>query len=203
MNFGDPLDQLSFDIQRSAVQSRSPFVVAIDGRSGVGKSTLAALLATRLDALVISGDDFFSGGVTLRHDPPSVLAENCIDWRSLKEVVTTLSTKGQARFLPFDWEAFDGSKRSDPVVLEARPIIIVEGVYSARPELQELLDFSVLIDIPDDLRRRRLTEREGEIGAWERQWHLAEDWYFENRVRGEGFDVVITSDNSGSMTMIR
>jgi uridine kinase len=92
MSFGNQLDQLASDIQRQAAQSSSPFVVAIDGRSGVGKSTLAALLAKRLDALVISGDDFFSGGVTLRNDPPSVLAEVCIDWRSLKEVVKTLST---------------------------------------------------------------------------------------------------------------
>jgi para-aminobenzoate synthetase len=170
--------------------------VAIDGRSGVGKSTLAELLAKRLDALVISGDDFFSGGVTLCNDPPSVLAEVCIDWRSLKEVVKTLSTNGEAHFLPFDWEAFDGSKRSDPVVLEACAIIIVEGVYPARPELRKIVDFSVLIDIPEDLRRQRLIKREGEIGAWERQWHLAEHWYFEKRSRREDFDVVITSDNS-------
>jgi para-aminobenzoate synthetase len=111
-------------------------------------------------------------------------------------VVSTLLTDGEAHFLPFDWEAFDGSKRSDPVVLEACAIIIVEGVYSARPELRELVDFSVLIDIPEDLRRQRLMKREGEIGAWERQWHLAEHWYFEKRSRREDFDVVIRSDNS-------
>lgn len=203
MNSGNQLDQLASDIERSAAQSSSPFVVAIDGGSGAGKSTLAAWLAKRLDALIISGDDFFSGGVTLRSDPASLLAEVCIDWRSLEQVLRTLSTNGQAHFLPFDWEAFDGSKCSDPILLKVRPIIIVEGVYSARPELRELVDFSILIDIPKDLRTQRLVAREGEIGAWERQWHRAEDWYFEKRAKREGFDVVVMSDSSGSITMIR
>jgi len=193
MSSGNQLDQLASDIQHSASQSRSPFVVAIDGRSGAGKSTLATLLAKRLNALVISGDDFFSGGVTLRNDPPSVLADICIDWRRLREVLLTLLTVGQAHFSPFDWEAFDGSKGIDPVVLELCDIIIIEGVYSARPELRALVDFSVLIDIPEDLRRQRLIKREGEIGDWERQWHLAEHWYFRNRVSPQDFNAVITS----------
>src|SRR3954453_1865421 len=36
-----------------------PVVVALDGRSGVGKSTLAAILIKRLGAVVVAGDDFY------------------------------------------------------------------------------------------------------------------------------------------------
>jgi pantothenate kinase-related protein Tda10 len=39
-----------------------PLVVAIDGRSGTGKSTLAGEAAPLVDAAVIGADTFFSGG---------------------------------------------------------------------------------------------------------------------------------------------
>lgn len=189
------LDHVLSEVERRARKTSGPFIVALDGRSGTGKSTLAAWLEKRLDALVIAGDDFFSGGVNLRHDLPSVLAEDCIDWRRLEQVLRALRREGKAQYFSFDWEAFDGSTCSTPVVIEARPIVIVEGVYAARPELRELIEFALLVEVPDTLRMQRLIEREGEIGAWERQWHRAEDWYFANRAKREDFDMVLSLDS--------
>ena len=189
------VDRLRFDLQRHIAESAQPFLIAIDGRSGVGKSTLATSLAKHFDALMLAGDDFFSGGVTLRSEPPSILVEDCINWRRLKEVLRALRTQGKAHFLPFDWEAFDGSRCNDPTVLTARSVMILEGVYSARPELREFVDFAVLIDIPEDIRIRRLVEREGRMNAWENQWHRAENWYFEKIVKLEDFDVVLTEED--------
>lgn len=174
-----------------------PFILAIDGRSGAGKSTLAARLAARFDTLVVCGDDFFAGGVTLRDDPAPVLAETCIDWRSLAGVLTGLLQTGKARFHPFDWERFDGSKEERLTEIEGKPVIIVEGVYSARPELRKFLDLSILAEVPDALRTARLIQREGEIGPWERQWHAAEDWYFETRAKREAFDLIYLPGTPG------
>lgn len=58
-------DTLAEMIAESARQKASPFIVAIDGRSGVGKSTMARVLAERFDAWVIEGDDFYAGGIAL------------------------------------------------------------------------------------------------------------------------------------------
>lgn len=56
------------------VDADRPFVVAIDGRSGVGKSTFARDLAERLGAALVEGDDFFAGGwpsaTTARENAP-------------------------------------------------------------------------------------------------------------------------------------
>ena len=49
--------------QRDA--STRSLVVALDGRSGVGKSSLAAGLAVALDGTVLDGDSFFAGGVAV------------------------------------------------------------------------------------------------------------------------------------------
>ena len=53
----------------------TPVVVALDGRSGVGKSTLATAIADRLGAVVIEGDDFYAGGVGILGDSPECRAD--------------------------------------------------------------------------------------------------------------------------------
>ena len=168
-----------------------PCVVAIDGRSGAGKSTFAKALADVLSAALVEGDDFYSGGVGLRNDPPAVLADDCIDWRAQRVVLSALKAGHAARFQPFDWEAFDGSTSRRVKVIAPTPIIILEGVYSNHPELRDLVNLSVLLVVDDVERERRLVAREGELTDWERQWHRAEDWYFETDARAAAFDLVI------------
>ncbi|WP_308911279.1 uridine kinase family protein [Pseudokordiimonas caeni] len=167
-------------------------VIALDGRSGAGKSTIAAALLECLEAVVLSGDDFYAGGTTIRTDPPHVLADVCIDWRRQVDILKALQEAGVARYQPFDWEAFDGSPAADTIVLQAKPFIILEGTYSARPELRHLTDVLCLVEVSDETRMRRLLAREGAIGDWEKQWHRAEDWYFANLAPNDAFDIVIS-----------
>ncbi len=177
---------------RARVTTR-PLIIAIDGRSGTGKSTLAARLAGALDATVIDGDDFFAGGVEVRTDAPADRARDCIDWRRQRPVLEALRAGEVARYHAFDWDAFDGSLEAEATEHAPRPIILFEGVYTARPELSDLLDLRVLVEVPDDVRLARLRSREGAIGPWERQWHEAELWYFAHAAPPPGFDVIVES----------
>lgn len=196
--------QLASKIEHTAVQTSGLYFVAIDGRSGAGKSTLAAELAKLLDASVIEGDDFFAGGVVLLDKSAETLADICIDWRRQIEVLHTLQSQGVAEYFPFDWEAFDGNNSIFRKQVQSKRIVIIEGVYSARPELRHVINFSICIDLPADLRMKRLLEREGEIGPWERQWHRAEDWYFENQAKLNSFDAILTwNDNQRCGLLIR
>lgn len=191
----DRISSLAADIRRGSEGAEAPFVVAIDGRSGVGKSTLAAALERHLDASVLAGDDFYAGGITPRNEAPEILAEKCIDHHDLARVLDGLKATGKAEFVAFDWTAFDGSKRSQPTIIHAKPIVLVEGVYAARPQLRHLVDCAILVKLPEALRMERLRAREGELTAWELQWHRAEDWYFENVVGEEDFDIVFARDD--------
>lgn len=186
------IDRLTSKIARNAEALERPFIVAIDGKSGSGKSTLADFMAQKLDCSVISGDDFFSGGETVSRLPPENLAQICIDWKSQRRVLESLRRSEPARFFPYDWDAFDGSKRSTPMCVGVSRVAIFEGVYSARPELRDLVDLRVLIEIPEDERHQRLLRREGQIGEWEMQWHRAEDWYFETAAPRSAFEVVLS-----------
>ncbi len=77
--------------------------------------------------------------------------------------------------------------------MEPRPVVILEGVYAARPELADLLDLRVSLVAPDDVRLARLTERERTIGRWERQRHEAEDFYFKDIMPTASFDIVLNA----------
>lgn len=187
---------LSALIVRRATRTLRPFTVAIDGRSGAGKSTLAAILAAKLDAGLLEGDDFYAGGTTLRSDPAAAMVRNCIDWTRQRAVLMCLRAGHPASWRAFDWEAFDGRLCDDPTKLAPRPVIIVEGVYSARPELADLIDLSVLVKIDDRMREARLLAREGELGPWERQWHAAEEHYFTHVLPERQFDVLMLASDS-------
>lgn len=185
------LEGLLQSLSMKTSKSKKPFIIAIDGCSGSGKSTLASALAKSLDAAIISGDDFYSGGIDLRDDDPETLAAICINWKKLQKVLTEIRSKNQVTYHPFDWGAFDGSLSSKLTTIEPSNIIILEGVYSNRRELRDLVDYSTLIQIDDEERFQRLMLREGQISEWERQWHRGEDWYFEHDALAEKFDILL------------
>jgi len=176
--------------ERARVFAR-PCVVALDGRSGSGKSTLGAKLAAVLDAVVLEGDDFFAGGVAVRTDAPADRARDCIDWRRQRPVLEALRANRRASYWAFDWQAFDGRCAEEPKYVEPRPIVLLEGVYSARPELGNWVDLRILLRVSEETRIARLVAREGRISEWERAWHEAEDWYFAHSALPQQFDVIV------------
>jgi len=169
-----------------------PLIVALDGRSAVGKTTLAAALGERLGAAVIEGDDFYAGGTGVRAEAPAALVAACIDWQRQRHVLEALRAGEEAAWHAFDWEAFDGGLCAEATVKAPAPIVILEGVYAARPELADLIDIAVMLRTDEGLRESRLLAREGGIGAWERQWHAAEDYYFEFIRPLTSFDILVS-----------
>ena len=76
---------------------------------------------------------------------------------------------------------------------EAGSVVVLEGAYSCRPELHDLLDLRVLLDVPADIRCRRLGERDGENDHrdWNARWAAAENHYFGTVMTPGRFDLVI------------
>lgn len=175
-----------------------PFVVAIDGRSGTGKSTLAAAVAGLLgDCLVIDGDDFYNGGRLgeWKGRTPAEQVAEAMDWRRQHALLTTLRDGRRVEWFPYDWEAFDGSLADVPFSAEPAPVIILEGAYSCRPELSGLLDLRVLVEADLAVRSQRLRLRDGEEwhDEWFEVWNEAEDFYFGHVVSRSGFGIVLAT----------
>ena len=176
------------------VRADQPFLIAIDGKSGAGKSTFGRLLGKRLAAALVSVDDFYAGGTGIHRRSPEEMAGMCVDRVRLRSVLEELKSNRPARYSRFDWERFDGTQAARQTTVEPRPILIVEGVYANHPDVRDLMDFSVLLHVSEAERQRRLQEREGTVTEWERQWHRAEDWYFGNAGRPEMFDLLFSNE---------
>lgn len=181
-----------------------PFTVAIDGRNGSGKSTVAAQVAEGLKAALVPTDDFFAATITDQEwngRTAEQRAADALDWRRLRtEALEPLRAERSAAWHSFDFAAGplpDGTyrRRAEATRVPANQIIIVDGAYSSRPELADLLDYTVLVDVPESARRARLEARETPdfLAAWHQRWDGAEDFYF-TRVRPDSaFHLVVNN----------
>jgi uridine kinase len=192
-------------IRRLQAGRAMPLLVALDGPSGAGKSTLAELLAQQLGAVHIPSDDFFAAEVTdagWDARDPAARARDAIDWRRLRsEVLKPLLAGQPARWHAFDFEAGlrpDGTYGMQTAWTERQPaaVIVLDGAYSTRPELLDLIDLSVLVDVPLAVRHARLAAREAAdfMAAWHARWDAAEAHYFTHVRPPDSFDLVVTTE---------
>ena len=137
-----------------------PRVLAIDGRGGAGKSTLARRLAADpARAAVVHTDDvawhhsFFDWG--------GVLAEHVLEPLRRGEAVD---------FRPPPWE--ERGRPGSIVVPAGLELVVVEGTGVVREELAHLLDASVWLQVDRAVAERRLLDRDGDDPAQLR--HVAE-----------------------------
>lgn len=189
-------------VSRLSKERQSPIVVALDGPSGGGKSTVATALATATRAVVVSSDDFFAAHITAAEWDARDAAErarDAIDWRRLRRDALEPLRAGRAA----EWHAFDfaAGERSDgtyamcDAVVRREPaqVIVLDGAYSAREELADLIDLAVLIDVPSVIRDRRLAAREEPafLAAWHARWDIAERFYFTHLRPATSFDLIV------------
>lgn len=144
-----------FDEIASRVSSGG--VIAIEGRCGSGKTTLAAALAEKLGGRVVHMDHFFLPP-TLRSAQRLAQPGGNIDCeRFLAEAAPCLRSN------EFCYDAFDCSSNSlHRVSLPPSRVTIVEGSYCMHPSLSHLYDLKIYIDITPSLQRERIIAREGD-----------------------------------------
>jgi uridine kinase len=158
-------------------------VVAIDGPGGAGKSTLAAAVAEVTGAALVHTDDFFQ-------QPGGHAMAQYYDWRRIRaQAVQPLTAGRRATFRRFDWER--GAGLDGAVTVSPAALIVLEGVFSAAPELSDLMDRSVFVDTPEPERLRRLRLRVTPE-EWDTDWLIAERAYFGAIRPRSSFDLVVS-----------
>jgi molybdopterin-guanine dinucleotide biosynthesis protein A/uridine kinase len=160
-----------------------PVVVAIDGPSCSGKSILAAAVSLRTGGSVLAGDDFYRSmlprmtGSQREAMSDAAVVASVIDWQRLREEgLTALRAGDAATFQPYDWDANDG-RLAAPKTIPAAKVIILEGVYAARPELADLVDLAVYLGVDPKVRADRYAQR-GDDPKWREFWERGEVHYF-------------------------
>jgi uridine kinase len=201
-------DTIVAAIRRLTAGRTTPVVVALDGGSAAGKSTLATMIVREFDAALIQSDDFFAAEITddgWEARSAAEKARDAIDWKRLRaEALEPLRAGEPARWHAFDFDAGvrpDGTyaMRTDFVERKPSAVIVLDGAYATRPELGDSIDLAVLVDAPAGVRRARLAAREEKswLAAWHARWDDAEAYYFTHVRPASSFDLVVTtSDHS-------
>ena len=164
------------EVIRALAAAQGRAFVAIDGRCGSGKSTIAAALAARLDAALIHADDFF---LRPAQRTPARLAEpggNFDRERFFTEVLRPLRAGQDALYRPYDCH----SGQWKPAVRTAlHPVVLVEGSYCCHPDLWPCYDLHVFVTAPLEARLERLARRPGvDLEAFRTRWIPLEERYF-------------------------
>lgn len=158
------------------------YIVGIAGGSGSGKTTLAKRIKELLpnDVIVISQDSYYKD----RSHLPESERPNCIfdhpdaiDFSLLKEHLTALRD-GQCIECPsYDYPSFS---RTASFLVKPAKIIILEGILIfAIPEIRELLDLKIYMDIEDDIRLLRRLERNNNSER-AHDWEIARNMYIQS-----------------------
>ncbi|MDO4316472.1 MAG: hypothetical protein Q4C45_11915 [Oscillospiraceae bacterium] len=163
-------------IDRKMAEQRR-VLVAVEGGSASGKTTLAALLERIYGCNVFHMDDFF-----LRPEQRTAerLAEpggNVDRERFAGEVLCPLTRGRTVEYRRYDCRA---GTLGQAVEIAPKALNIVEGAYSMHPELAGRYDLSVFLRVSPELQRARILARNGpEAGQrFFTRWIPLEERYF-------------------------
>ena len=171
-----PMELLQAIDERLPRQER--LLLAIDGGSASGKTTLAALLAQRYGCPVFHMDDFF---LRPEQRTPQRLAEpggNVDRERFFSEILQPLRQGRPLTYRRYDCQT---GQLLPPVLRQAGQLNVIEGAYSMHPELSALYDLSVFLAVSPETQRRRILQREPAFKQqlFFRQWIPMENRYFQ------------------------
>ena len=159
-------------------REKRPFLVALEGGSASGKSTLGAALAREMDATLVHMDDFFLP-MELRTPERFAQPGGNVHWeRVLTEVLQPL-TEGK----PLEYGVFNCAVMAVDQICRETPkdIVIVEGAYSLHPRLRTFYDLKIVIEVEESTQKERILARNGEktLQRFLREWIPLERAYFE------------------------
>ena len=152
-------------------------VVAIEGGSASGKSTLGEILREVYDCNLFHTDDFF---LRPEQRTPQRLAEiggNIDRERFCDEVADRLLRNEKVVYRPFNCSL---QALGEEISVEPKPLSIVEGVYSMHPAFSRYYDLAVFLEIDAEYQKKRILARNSPTFAkrFFEEWIPLEERYF-------------------------
>lgn len=154
-------------------------LIAIEGEPGVGKSTLANFLKKRLNANVISIDDFYYP-IEKRSPVNFLTGGNNIDFTKLiTEVIEKHLNKETIKYSSYNCKT---SSYSEVKEISHKPVLILEGSYVLRKEIIDYFDYKILLKADKNLQNERLLTRPNYNDFLEKWIPLSRDFLDDNSI---------------------
>lgn len=185
-----PAEKLLGRVRALRQAGRERILVGIDGRSGGGKTTLAAQVQALTGCPVVHLDDFF---LQPAQRTPQRLAEpggNLDRERVLAEVLHPLKAGETAVYRKFI--CHDVMDFGETQVIRPAPLTLIEGSYACHPALVDCYDLTVFVDVTPGEQRRRILARNGDAAPmFFDRWIPMEENYFAQYAVQDRCDLVL------------
>jgi len=167
-----------------------PFVIAIDGLSGAGKTTISKRITnTFANSITFHIDDYI---VTRKHRYHTGIDQwkeyYFLQWEieTLKRDFFQNLKDGKNVTLPFYLQKED-THQMVTTPIQNTDIIIIEGIFLQRDEWKDYYDFIIYMDCPREIRDKRVLNRDKYIGnmderleKYKTRYWPAEDYYLSH-----------------------
>ncbi len=165
-------------------------VVAIEGGSASGKSTLADVLQEVYSCTVFHMDDFFLRPEQRTAARLAEIGGNVDRERFAKEILQPLAQYERVQYRCFDCAT---QTLGELQIVMPGKLTVIEGVYSMHPAFGRYCDLPVFLDIDPDLQKKRILARNAPAMAkrFFDEWIPLENRYFEKTETRERCDLVL------------
>lgn len=152
-------------------------IVAIEGGSAAGKTTLSRILQDLYPLTVFHMDDFFLRPEQRTPARYAQIGGNIDHERFLAQVLQPLRHADTVELQRFDCTRM---ALSDSQTIHPKSLVLVEGAYCMHPTLAAYYDLSVFLDIDPALQRQRILRRNSPALAQRffKEWIPLENTYF-------------------------
>lgn len=159
------------------LKEKDKIIVAIDGRCGAGKTTLASELEKMYDCNIIHMDEFFLRPPQRTQERLEKAGENIDHERFLKEVLLPMTVGSGFSYCPYSCAmgAFAEEK-----YISCKRVNIIEGTYSCHDNLYKYYDIRVFLSVDKEEQMTRIVNREGcqKAQDYKNKWIPLEEKYF-------------------------
>ncbi len=171
-----------------------PYIIAIDGRCGAGKSTIAARLAEELNATLFHMDDYFLRPEQRTPERFSTPGENIDHERFLEDVLIPLKEGRTVTYSPYSCTT---QTLQDPITVAPADIVIVEGSYALHPTLRAYYDLRVFLTLFPREQEARIRARNGDAiwPMFKNRWIPMEEAYHIYCEVEKYSDLILWTDN--------
>ena len=172
-------------------------LLAVEGGSASGKTTLGGLLQKIYPVTIFHMDDFFLRPEQRTKERLAEAGGNVDRERFLEEVLQPLKQGAEVVYRPFDCGT---QSLMEPVKVHPQAFCVIEGAYSMHPLLADYYDRSVFLRVSEETQKDRIRKRNAPFLAerFFKEWIPMEERYFRAFSVPERCDRILFGENEES-----